>query len=77
MSLPIGAGVKYKISQRLNLTAEWAMRFTPSDYLDGRKDTYGIQSSGLFKNTDCYSVLQLAVSYDIWMKCKTCHNDRD
>lgn len=77
MSLPIGAGVKYKISQRLNLTAEWAMRFTPSDYLDGRKDSYGIQSSGLFKNTDCYSVLQLALSYDIWMKCKTCHNDRD
>ena len=53
------------------------MRLTPSDYLDGRKDIYGIQSSGLFKNTDCYSVLQLAVSYDIWMKCKTCHNDRD
>jgi len=77
MSLPIGAGVKYKISQRLNLTAEWVMRFTPSDQLDGRKDIYGIKSSGLFKNTDCYSVLQLALSYDIWMKCKTCHNDRD
>ena len=77
MSLPIGAGIKYKVGQRLNLTAEWVMRLTPSDYLDGRKDIYGIQSSGLFKNTDCYSVLQLAVSYDIWMKCKTCHNDRD
>ena len=77
MSLPIGAGIKYKVGQRLNLTAEWVMRLTPSDYLDGRKDIYSIQSSGLFKNTDCYSVLQLAVSYDIWMKCKTCHNDRD
>lgn len=77
MSLPIGAGIKYKVTQRLNLTAEWAMRFTLSDYLDGRKDVYGIQSSGLFKNTDCYSVLQIALSYDIWMKCKTCHNDRD
>ena len=77
MSMPIGAGIKYKVSQRLNLTAEWAIRFTPNDYLDGRKDVYGIKSSGIFKNTDCYNILQLALSYDIWMKCKTCHNDRD
>ena len=77
MSLPIGAGIKYKIGQRLNLIAEWVMRFTPSDYLDGVSDPYGIKSSGLFKNTDCYNVLQLALTYDIWMKCKTCHNDRD
>ena len=53
------------------------MRFTMSDNLDGRKDVYGIQSSGLFKNTDCYSVLQVAVTYDLWAKCKTCHNDRE
>lgn len=77
MSLPIGVGIKYKIGQRLNLIAEWAFRLTPSDELDGRKDLYGIKSSGLFKNTDCYGVLQLALTYDIWMKCKTCHNDRD
>jgi hypothetical protein len=76
MSLPIGAGIKYKIGQRLNLIAEWVFRLTPSDKLDGRKDLYGIKSSGLFKNTDCYSVLQLALTYDILMKCKTCHNDR-
>ena len=77
MNLPIGAGVKYKIGQRLNLTAEWVMRLTPNDHLDGISDVYGIKSSGLFKNTDCYNVLQLALTYDIWMKCSTCHNDRD
>ena len=76
MNLPIGAGIKYKVGQRLNVTAEWAMRFTPNDNLDGRSDVYGIRSSGLFKNTDCYSVLQLAVTYDIWVKCNTCNNDR-
>ena len=76
MSLPIGAGIKYKIGQRLNLIAEWVFRLTPSDEFDGRKDLYGIKSSGLFKNTDCYSVLQLALTYDLWMKCKTCHSDR-
>ena len=75
INLPIGAGVKYKIGQRLNLTAEWVMRFTMSDNLDGRKDVYGIESSGLFKNTDCYSVLQVALTYDLWEKCNTCHKE--
>ena len=77
VNLPIGAGIKYKLGQRLNLTVEWAMRITPSDKLDGRSDVYGIKSSGLFKNTDCYSVFLVALSYDLWAKCKTCNNDRD
>lgn len=76
-NLPIGAGIKYKLGQRLNLTVEWAMRITSSDKLDGRSDVYGIKSSGLFKNTDCYSVFLVALSYDLWAKCKTCNNDRD
>ena len=77
VSLPIGAGVKYKIADRVNLIAEWRVHFTLSDLLDGKEDPYGIKSSGLFKNTDGYNVLQLAVTYDLWAKCKTCHNDRD
>lgn len=77
MNLPIGGGIKWKMAERLNLTAEWVMRFTPSDKLDGKTDVYGIKSSGLFKNTDCYSVLQVGLSYDLWAKCKTCNNDRD
>ena len=77
LNMPIGAGVKYKLKDRLNLTAEWRMHFGGSDRLDGVSDPYGIKSSGLFKNTDCYGVLQVAVTYDIWAKCKTCNNDRD
>ena len=77
MNLPIGAGIKYKIGNRLNLTAEWAMRFTLSDKLDGSKDPLGIKSSGLFKNTDCLSIIQVSLTYDLWEKCSTCHNDRE
>ena len=77
MNLPIGAGVKYKMGKRTNLALEWTMHFTTSDLLDGVKDPYGIKSSGLFKNTDCYSHLRLSMTYDLWAKCKTCHNDRD
>ena len=76
-NLPIGAGVKYKVGERVNLALEWTMHFTSSDMLDGVEDPYGIQSSGLFKNTDCYSHLRMSLTYDIWAKCKTCHNDRD
>ncbi len=75
--LPVGIGVKYKLAKRLNLTAEWMMHFTGNDKLDGIADPYGIKSSGLFKNTDCYSVLAVTLTYDLWEKCKTCHNDRD
>ena len=75
-NLPIGAGVKCKIAERLNLTAEWTMHFSGSDKLDGVSDPYGIKSSGMLKNTDCYSAFSLALTYDIWEKCKTCNNDR-
>jgi len=77
MNVPLGAGVKYKVGDRLNLTLEWRMHFTGSDKLDGVADPYTIKSSGLFKNTDCYSMLQLSLTYDILAKCKTCNNDRD
>jgi len=77
MNLPIGGGVKYKVADRVNMALEWTMHFTTSDWLDGVKDPYGIESSGLFKNTDCYSHLRLSVTYDLWAKCKTCHNDKD
>ena len=75
VSLPIGAGVKYKIAERVNLTAEWRVHFTLSDLLDGKEDPYGIKSSGIFKNTDCYSTLQLSVTYSFMAKCRTCHNE--
>ena len=76
-NVPIGLGMKVKLGQRMNLTASWMMHFTGSDELDGVKDPYGIKSSGLFKNTDCYSTLLMTLTYDILAKCKTCNNDRE
>ncbi len=77
INLPLGGGVKYKAADRVNLALEWAIHFTVNDRLDGVKDPFGIKSSGLFKNTDCYSHLRLSVTYDLWAKCKVCHNDRE
>ena len=74
-NVPIGLGLKYKVGQRINVGVEWAMHFSMSDKLDGRKDPYGITSSGMLKNTDCYSVLQLTLSYSFMPKCTTCNKD--
>lgn len=76
-NVPLGVGVKYKMATRLNLGIEWAMHFSMNDNLDGVKDPYGIQSTGMFKNTDCYSMLQLTLTYSLMPKCRTCHNDDD
>jgi hypothetical protein len=51
------------------------MHFSLSDKLDGVSDPYAVKSSGLFKNTDCYSALQLTLTYSFMAKCRTCHNE--
>ena len=53
------------------------MHFSTSDKLDGVVDPYGIKSTGLFKNRDCFSALQLTLTYSFMAKCKTCNNDKD
>lgn len=72
--LPLGIGVKYKLGQRVNVGLEWTFHATQSDKLDGQKDPLSVKSSGLFKNTDCYSALCLTLTYSFMAKCRTCHN---
>lgn len=74
-NIPIGVGLKYKIGERMNLGLEWAVHFSQSDKLDGVKDPYYVKSSGLFKNTDCYSALQLTFTYSFMPKCVTCNKE--
>lgn len=80
LNCPVGVGVKYKLKPRVNVGAEWTFRFTTTDALDVSKETaqlnqpYAIESSG-FKNKDCYSYLMLFITYEMWPKCKTCHNN--
>ncbi len=74
-NVPIGLGIKYKIGERVNLGLEWAIHFSLSDELDGVKDPYHVESSGAFKNTDCYSAFQLSLTYSFGPKCQTCNKD--
>ena len=75
-NVPIGVGVKYKIGDRTNLSLDYTFHVSFSDNLDGMDDPYRIKSSGLFKNTDCYSTLTLGLTYSLSPKCSTCHKDR-
>lgn len=74
-NLPLGVGAKYKINERLNVSLDWTMHFSLSDELDGVKDPYLVKSSGAFKNTDCYSMLQLSLTYSFSAKCRTCNKE--
>ena len=80
LNIPLGVGVKYKFAERINMGVEWTMRFTTSDRLDVTSaeglvldDPLGIDSKG-FKNKDCYSLLMLSVSYDLFPKYRKCNN---
>lgn len=80
LNLPLGIGIKYKLADRLNVGAEWSMRFTTSDRLDVTNnegvildDPYQIKGKGL-KNKDSYSLLIAYISYDLFPKYRKCNN---
>ena len=72
LNVPMGVGVKYKLSERLNIGLEFTMRKAFSDKLDGLKDLNGI-TSGFAKNTDWYSFTMISITYEFSKRCRTCH----
>lgn len=73
-TIPLGVGVKYKLSERWNLGFEFIMKKTFSDRLDGDtlKDPLGIKSS-FMKNTDWFSTMSLTISYEFSKRCAVCN----
>ncbi len=74
LDIPMGIGVKYKLNKRVNLGAEFLMKKTLSDKIDGEnlKDPYQIQSS-FMKNTDWVSTFTFTISYEFSERCKVCN----
>ena len=74
LCIPLGVGVKYKPSRRLNFGLEFLMKKTFTDRLDGPvlDDPVGIKSS-FMKNTDWYSTLTFTVSYEFSKRCAVCN----
>lgn len=73
-SIPLGVGLKYKVSPRLNLGFDWLVHFTTSDRLDGLNGPHGVSSQG-FKNKDHYITTRFTLTYDIAPHCSTCNKD--
>ncbi|MCM1309874.1 MAG: porin family protein [Bacteroides sp.] len=72
-TLPLAAGFKFKLRERLNLTAEFCMTKAFGDKLDGDiTDLQGIKSS-FAKNTDWYSNILISLTYEFGKRCETCH----
>lgn len=72
-NIPMGAGIKYKLKERLNLGVEFTMTKVFSDHVDGAlSDLYQIKSS-FIKNTDWYSDISVSLTYEFGKRCATCH----
>ena len=80
-NFPIGLGVRYKLSERVNVGLEWTMRFSTSDRLDVTQ-TYGtslenpftIKGKGI-KNKDSYSFTMLYVTFDVFKRPCHCNDE--
>ena len=70
----MGAGVKFKIKERLNFTAEFTMTKVFGDKVDGPvlNDLNTIKTA-FYKDTDWYSRLTIGISYEFGQRCEACH----
>lgn len=73
-TVPMGAGIKFKATPRLNLGLEFTMTKAFGDHIDGAElaNLNGIKTA-FYKNTDWYSRLTIGVSYEFGPRCETCH----
>lgn len=82
LSLPFGAGAKYKVNKWLRLGVEWTMRKTFVDDLDvvgntsaiSPSDPYGFGDNTLTHNNDWYSFAGVTVSLSMWPRSLRCND---
>ena len=80
-NFPVGLGVRYKLSERVNIGLEWSMRFSTSDRLDVTSNTgtsmenpFLIKGKGI-KNKDSYSFTMLYVTFDVFKRPCNCNDE--
>ena len=70
----MGMGIKFKISQRVNLAAEFTMTKVFGDKVDGPVlNDLNMIKTAFYKDTDWYSRLTIGISYEFGERCETCH----
>ncbi|MCF0179424.1 MAG: outer membrane beta-barrel protein [Bacteroidales bacterium] len=71
-SIPIGGGVKWKMTQRTNAQLTCLFSRTFGDKADGIRDPYGIDSSDFLKS-DWIGTLLFSVTFDFKERCEDCN----
>ena len=60
LAIPVGGGIKFDLTEKVELAIEFGYRFTTTDYLDG------VSQSGDPDKTDTYEFAGAIVSFDIF-----------
>lgn len=71
-NIPLGAGIKYRLSKRWNVALDWTIHFSLSDKLDGLEAPLGIAGEG-FKNKDSYQMTMITFTYNFSAICPNCN----
>ncbi len=82
LSLPFGAGVKWKVNDWMNLGAEWTLRKTFVDDLDvvghenivNASNPLGFQKTSSTHNNDWYSVVGVYATFNLYSRRDKCRD---
>lgn len=82
LSLPFGAGVKWKVNDWMNLGAEWTLRKTFVDDLDvvghenvlNASNPLGFQKTTFTHNNDWYSVVGVYATFNLYSRRDKCRD---
>lgn len=74
--VPLGAGMKWKMSPRFNAQLSCLFTRTFSDALDGKADPTGIKTSALTGH-DWMATITLGLTFDFGERCIECHNQKN
>ncbi len=83
LNIPLGLGIKYSLTETVNVGFEWSMRFSSSDKLDvtannlvgpSLEDPFQIKGKGM-KNKDSYSFSSIFITFDLFKKPCNCNKE--
>jgi hypothetical protein len=73
MTLPIGVGMKFKLSNRANVGFYWTVAKAFSDRMDNMSNPNGFYGR-FWNNQDWYSTAQVFLSFNFYKICAPCRN---
>ncbi|MCM1336745.1 MAG: porin family protein [Candidatus Amulumruptor caecigallinarius] len=72
MTIPMAFGARYKVSERVNLGAEWSFMKVFGDKVDGHSDLTGVKTD-FIRSTDWVSTIQIYFTYEFGRRCTACN----